>query len=159
MASEKKTNAMRILETAGIPFTTKTYEFDEENLDALHAAASAGLPAEQVFKTIVMRNERNEIYVFCVPAPTTVNLKKVRALTSSKDINPVKPQELMGLTGYIRGGCSPLGMKKHYPTFIDETAVLFDEIFVSGGQRGLQICVNGEKLAEVTNAQFAELTL
>ncbi len=83
-----KTNAMRILETAGIPFSTKQYEFSEDQLDAIHAAASAGLPVEQVFKTIVMRNERNEIYVFCVPAETTVNLKKVRALTSSKDINP-----------------------------------------------------------------------
>ncbi len=159
MAAEKKTNAMRILETAGISFSTKTYAVDENNLDAMHAADSAGLPPDQVFKTIVMRNERNEIYVFCVPAPTTVNLKKVRALTDSKDINPVKPQELMGLTGYIRGGCSPLGMKKHYPTFIDETAILFDEIYVSGGQRGLQICVNGEQLAQVVEAQLVELTL
>ena len=154
-----KTNAMRILETAGIPFSTKQYEFSEDQLDAVHAAASAGLPVEQVFKTIVMRNERNEIYVFCVPAETTVNLKKVRALTSSKDINPVKPQELLGLTGYIRGGCSPLGMKKKYPTFIDETAILFDEIYVSAGQRGMQIAVNGEKLAEVCNGTLAELTL
>ncbi len=154
-----KTNAMRILETEGIPFSTREYEFSEDQLDAIHAAKAAGLPAEQVFKTIVMRNERNEIYVFCVPAETTVNLKKVRSLTSSKDINPVKPQELLGLTGYIRGGCSPLGMKKKYKTYIDETAVLFDEIYVSAGQRGVQIAVNGEKLADVCNAELAELTL
>ena len=150
---------MRILETEGIPFSTREYEFSEDQLDAIHAAKAAGLPAEQVFKTIVMRNERNEIYVFCVPAETTVNLKKVRSLTSSKDINPVKPQELLGLTGYIRGGCSPLGMKKKYKTYIDETAVLFDEIYVSAGQRGVQIAVNGEKLADVCNAELAELTL
>lgn len=154
-----KTNAMRILETENVPFEVHTYEFDEENLDAQHAAASAGLPPEQVFKTIVMRNERNEIYVFCVPATTTVNLKKVRALTSSKDINPVHPQELLKLTGYIRGGCSPLGMKKKYPTYIDETAILFDTIFVSAGQRGLQLGVNGEQLASVTGAELTELTL
>lgn len=154
-----KTNAMRILETENVPFEVHTYEFDEENLDAQHAAASAGLPPEQVFKTIVMRNERNEIYVFCVPATTTVNLKKVRALTGSKDINPVHPQELLKLTGYIRGGCSPLGMKKKYPTYIDETAILFDTIFVSAGQRGLQLGVNGEQLASVTGAELTELTL
>lgn len=157
--SMTKTNAMRILETENVPFEVHTYEFDEENLDAQHAAASAGLPPEQVFKTIVMRNERNEIYVFCVPATTTVNLKKVRALTNSKDINPVHPQELMKLTGYIRGGCSPLGMKKKYPTYIDETAILFDIIFVSAGQRGLQLGVNGEQLASVTGAELTELTL
>lgn len=154
-----KTNAMRILETENVPFEVHTYEFDEDNLDAQHAAASAGLPPEQVFKTIVMRNERNEIFVFCVPATTTVNLKKVRALTNSKDINPVHPQELLKLTGYIRGGCSPLGMKKKYPTFIDETAILFDTIFVSAGQRGLQLGVNGERLAAVTGAELSELTL
>ncbi|MCQ2613697.1 MAG: Cys-tRNA(Pro) deacylase [Treponemataceae bacterium] len=159
MSTEKKTNAMRILEAAGIPYSTKTYEVDLENLDAIHASQSAGLPPEQVFKTIVMRNERNEIYVFCVPATTTVNLKKVRSLTSSKEIGPVKPTELLGLTGYIRGGCSPLGMKKKFPTFIDETAVLFDEIYVSAGVRGEQIAVNGETLASLCEAPLESLTL
>lgn len=156
---QKKTNAMRILETEGIPFRTAEYEFDEEHLDALHASEGVGIPAEQVFKTIVMRNEHNTIYVFCVPANTTVNLKMVRQLTSSKDINPVKPQELLGLTGYIRGGCSPLGMKKKYKTYIDETAILFDEISVSAGMRGQQIIVNGERLAAVCEAELVALTL
>lgn len=157
--SEKKTNAMRILESANIPFRVLTYDFDEENLDAIHAANEVGLPVEQVFKTIIMRNERNEVYVFCVPASSTVNLKIVRGLTKSKDINPVKPNELMNLTGYIRGGCSPLGMKKHYPTLIDETCILFDEISVSAGLRGMQIVANPEKLADIIPADIASLTL
>ena len=154
-----KTNAIRILEQKNIPFETKSYEFDEEFSDAETAAQKVGLPPEQVFKTIVMRNEHKQIFVFCVPANSEVNLKKVRALTGSKEIAPVKQNELLGLTGYIRGGCSPLGMKKKYPTFIDETAILFDEIYVSAGQRGQQIAVNGEKLAEVCGAELAELTL
>lgn len=156
---EKKTNAMRILEAEQIPFRTANYDFDEEHLDALHAADEVGIPAEQVFKTIVMRNEHNTVFVFCVPANTTVNLKMVRSLTQSKDVNPVKPQELLGLTGYIRGGCSPLGMKKKYQTFIDETAILFDEISVSAGMRGVQIIVNGELLAKACGAELAALTL
>ena len=116
-----KTNAIRILEQKNIPFETKSYEFDEEFSDAETAAQKVGLPPEQVFKTIVMRNEHKQIFVFCVPANSEVNLKKVRALTGSKEIAPVKQNELLGLTGYIRGGCSPLGMKKKYPTFFDET--------------------------------------
>lgn len=154
-----KTNAIRILEQKNIPFETKSYEFDEEFSDAETAAQKVGLPPEQVFKTIVMRNEHKQIFVFCVPANSEVNLKKVRALTGSKEIAPVKQNELLGLTGYIRGGCSPLGMKKKYPTFFDETAILFDAIAISAGQRGLQIFANAEKLVEAAEAEFAELTL
>lgn len=154
-----KTNAIRILEQKNIPFETKSYEFDEEFSDAETAAQKVGLPPEQVFKTIVMRNEHKQIFVFCVPANSEVNLKKVRALTGSKEIAPVKQNELLGLTGYIRGGCSPLGMKKKYTTFFDETAILFDAIAISAGQRGLQIFANAEKLAEAAEAKFAELTL
>ena len=154
-----KTNAIRILEQKNIPFETKSYEYDEEVSDAETAAKKVNLPPEQVFKTIVMRNEHKQIYVFCVPANSEVNLKKVRAITGSKEIAPVKQNELLGLTGYIRGGCSPLGMKKKYPTFFDETAILFDAIAISAGQRGLQIFANAEKLAEAAEAEFAELTL
>lgn len=157
--SEKKTNAMRILETEGIDFEIKHYDFDEENLDAKHAAISVGLPLEQVFKTIVMENEKKEIFVFCVPASSTVNLKKARNLTNSKDISPIKQNQLLATTGYIRGGCSPLGMKKHFTTFIDETAVLFDKIAISAGLRGVQILVNGEILAKLISAKLEELTL
>lgn len=155
----KKTNAMRILDQLQIEYEVKEYDFDEEFSDAVTAAAKVGLPAEQVFKTIVFRNERKEVYVFCVPAPTEVNLKKVRTLTSSKDIEPVKQTELLGLTGYIRGGCSPLGMKKKFPTFIDETAQLFDFIAVSAGLRGVQLLLNADNLLTACGAEYAELTL
>lgn len=154
-----KTNAIRILEQKNIPFETKSYDFDENFSDAQTAAQKVGLPPEQVFKTIVMRNEHKQIFVFCVPANSEVNLKKVRALTGSKEIAPVKQNELLDLTGYIRGGCSPLGMKKKYTTFFDETAILFDAIAISAGQRGLQIFANAEKLTEAAEAEFAELTL
>ena len=161
-----KTNAMRILENAKIEYEAFEYEVDEKEYEktpagslALHSAQACGFPPEQVFKTIVMRNEHKQIFVFCVPSNTTVNLKKVRTLTNSKEINSVKPEELLSLTGYVRGGCSPLGMKKIYPIFIDETAILFDFIFVSAGVRGTHLKLNGEDLAKVCNAEFAELTL
>ena len=157
MPSEKKTNAMRILENLSIPYEVREYEYDEENSDAVSAAKKTGLPPEQVFKTIVMRNNNKEIFVFCVPADQEVNLKKVRMLTNSKEMLPVKQNELLGLTGYIRGGCSPLDMKRKYTTFIDETAQLFDFISVSAGQRGRQILVKAENLAAAANARFAEL--
>lgn len=140
-----------------IPYEVREYEYDEENSDAVSAAKKTGLPPEQVFKTIVMRNNNKEIFVFCVPADQEVNLKKVRMLTNSKEMLPVKQNELLGLTGYIRGGCSPLGMKRKYTTFIDETAQLFDFISVSAGQRGRQILVKAENLAAAANARFAEL--
>lgn len=155
----KKTNAMRILESQNIDYQVKEYEFDENHIDAVSVAEKSGIAKEQVFKTIVMRNESNEVFVFCVPSTTEVNPKKIRTLTKSKDIAPVKQTELLGLTGYIRGGCSPLGMKKKYKTYIDETAILFDWISVSAGQRGLQLLVNAEKLASAADAEFAELTL
>lgn len=159
MAQEKKTNAMRILEHEGVAFNIVNYEFDSNHLDALSAAQKTGIPAGQIFKTIVMRNSVNEIFVFCVPADTEVNLKYVRALTYSKDIQPVRPSELLALTGYIRGCCSPLGMKKHYKTFIDETAELYENISISAGLQGIQILVEPQALARIIPATFAQLTL
>ena len=157
MPVEKKTNAMRILETLSIPYRVVEYQFDEENSDAVTAAKKTGLPPEQVFKTIVMRNNNKEIFVFCVPADQEVNLKKVRMLTNSKEILPVKQAELLALTGYIRGGCSPLGMKRKYTTYIDETAQLCDFIAVSAGQRGRQILLKADDLAKAADACFVEL--
>ena len=161
MGQIKKTNAMRILETENVKYEAFEYEYEETSAGelALHSAEVTGIPPEQVFKTIVMRNEHNQIYVFCVPANTTVNLKKVRMLTNSKEINSVKPTELLNLTGYVRGGCSPLGMKKKYPTYIDESAILYDWICVSAGVRGMHLKLNGETLAKVCDAGLAELTL
>lgn len=151
-----KTNAMRILESLSIPYRIHTYEVDEEHLDAIHAAGSAGLELERVYKTIVMRNSSKEVFVFCLPAEFEISLKKARALTSSKEIDLIKTTELLPLTGYIRGGCSPLGMKKHYPTFISELAELEDTIFVSGGQRGIQIELRPDDLVRATDAIYAD---
>ena len=134
-----KTNAMRILESLSIPYTTHEYEWDEEHLDAIHAAASA-----------------KEIFVFCLPAEFEISLKKARALTGSKEIDLIKTTELLSLTGYIRGGCSPLGMKKHYKTYISELAVLEDTIYVSGGQRGIQIELRPDDLLKASGAEYAD---
>ncbi|MCQ2604141.1 MAG: Cys-tRNA(Pro) deacylase [Spirochaetia bacterium] len=155
--NQKKTNVMRIFESHNIDFTVAEYEVDENNLDAVSAARKAGLDPSVVFKTIVMRNDKNMIFVFCVNAESEVNLKKARAVTGSREIKPVKMTELLQLTGYIRGGCSPVGMKKVYPVYIDETAQLFDRIYVSAGLRGMQVCVSPDDLAAVVNGEFADI--
>ena len=151
-----KTNAMRILESLSIPYEIHQYEWDEEHLDAIHAAESAGLELERVYKTIVMRNSDKDVFVFCLPAEFEVSLKKARAVTASKEIDLIKLTELQPLTGYIRGGCSPLGMKKHYPTFISELAALEETIYVSGGMRGVQIEIKPDDLIKATDAEYAD---
>lgn len=157
MSAVKKTNAMRILETAGVAFEPLEYAVDPDNLDAMTASAKAGLDPDTVFKTIVMRTDSNEICVFCVPAPREVNLKKARLAAGAKEVLPVKEGELLGLTGYIRGGCSPLGMKRTYRTFIDENAILYDRVSVSGGVRGLQLLLAPQDLARIAGAEFADI--
>ena len=154
----KKTNAMRILESKGIHYEVLSYAWDEEHLDAVHASSSAGLASEQVFKTIVMQNSDNEVFVFCLPAEFSVSLKKARTLTGSKDIDLIKMDNLLTLTGYVRGGCSPLGMKKHFPTFIEELALLQEHIYVSAGLRGFQIKITPEDLLMASEAIFADFT-
>ena len=141
-----KTNAMRLLDTARIPYHTTEYEFDEDNLSGLHAAAQIGVPPEQVFKTLVTRGDKTGIGVFCIPVDMELNLKKAASASGNKKIEMIHVKELLGLTGYIRGGCSPIGMKKKYPTYIEETALLFDEIAVSAGVRGRQILLSPEML-------------
>ena len=154
----KKTNAMRILEGLGIEYEVLTYEWDEEHLDAVHASESAALSSEQVFKTIVMQNSDNEVFVFCLPASFSVSLKKARELTGSKDIALIKVENLQALTGYIRGGCSPLGMRKHYPTFVEELSLLQDHIYISAGLRGCQLKINPTDLVKAAQAIFADFT-
>ncbi len=151
-----KTNAMRILESLSIPYTVHTYEWDEEHLDAIHAAASAGLDTERVYKTIVMMNSNKELFVFCLPAEFSVSLKKARAVTGSKELDLLPLTELQKYTGYIRGGCSPLGMKKHYPTFISELAELEETIYVSAGQRGMQLSLKPDDLIKATNGSYED---
>lgn len=153
-----KTNVMRLLESAGISYRTAEYEYDENNLSGLHAAAQIGIPAEQVFKTLVTRGDKTGILVFCIPVDMELDLKKAAAVSKNKKVEMTHMKELLALTGYIRGGCSPIGMKKKYPTFIDETCILFDEIAVSAGMRGEQVILPPEDLVRYTDAVEADLT-
>lgn len=150
---------MRILESHGISYETDTYDVDEEHLDAVTAAGKLGIDPESVFKTIVMRTDSNEICVFCVPATVEVNLKKARMASGAKSIAPVRPAELLGLTGYIRGGCSPIGMKRHFRTFIDETILLHETVYVSAGVRGQQLVLTPENLVRASEATVCDLGL
>lgn len=154
----EKTNAMRMLEQAGISFRTGEYTVDEKDLSGVHAAEELGVDPGCVFKTLVTRGEKRGILVFCIPVAEELDLKKCAAAAKDKRVEMIHVKELQGLTGYIRGGCSPIGMKKKYPTFLDETCILYDEIYVSAGVRGRQIIVNPEALAQYTEAQMCDLT-
>jgi Cys-tRNA(Pro)/Cys-tRNA(Cys) deacylase len=134
-----KTNAMRLLDAAGLRYRTTEYAYDEADLSGTHAAEAIGMPAEQVFKTLVTRGDKTGVCVFCIPVCCALDLRKAAAVSGNKKLEMTQVKELLGLTGYVRGGCSPIGMKKQYPTFIDETARLFEEIAVSAGLRGQQL--------------------
>jgi len=159
----KKTNAMRILDGLKIKYETLSYEDDGEHElsrgAAENIAAKLGINPAACFKTIVMRNESKQIFVFCQSALHEINLKKARNASASKEITTVKPDELLALTGYIRGGCSPLGMKKKFPTFIDQTALNFEKIYISAGVRGQQIVISPVDLVKATDAQTVDLVL
>lgn len=152
------TNAMRKLRAAKIPFDVREYEVDENDLSGVHIAQSLNISPDCMFKTLVARGESGGIYVFCIPSASELDLKKCAVLVGEKKIEMVHVKELLGLTGYIRGGCSPIGMKKEYPTYMDETAILFDPIYVSAGARGAQLVIDPEVLASFANITFADLT-
>lgn len=152
-----KTNVMRLLETAGVAFCTMEYEVDENDLSGVHVAEQLCQPVEQVFKTLVLHGEKTGYLVCCIPVAEELDLKKAARAAGDKKVEMLPMKELFPVTGYIRGGCSPVGMKKKFPTFIDETAVLFDEIAVSAGVRGAQIILNPEDLCAYTEAEFADL--
>jgi Cys-tRNA(Pro)/Cys-tRNA(Cys) deacylase len=152
-----KTNAMRLLDAGKITYRAVEYEYDENDLGGEHVAAVTGMNPDQVFKTLVARGEKQGILVFCIPVSCTLDLKKAAQAAGDKKVEMTHMKELLGLTGYIRGGCSPVGMKKKYPTFIDETAVLYDEIAVSGGARGLQMVLNPEDLIEYADITAVDL--
>ena len=154
-----KTNAVRLVEQAGIPCRESFYEYDENDLNGNHAAKAIGMPPEQVFKTLVTRGERTGIHVFCIPVCCELDLKKAAKAAGDKSIEMVAVKELLGLTGYIRGGCSPVGMKKRYPTHFDETAQLWDEIAVSAGARGHQLILPPDQLVQFINAKYADIIL
>lgn len=153
-----KTNAMRLLAQAGIEYKLLEYEVDENNLAGIHVAEQTGLPIEQVFKTLVAHGEKQGYLVFCIPVAEELDLKKVAQVVGDKKIELVHVKELLSLTGYIRGGCSPVGMKKKFPTYFDETAELFEKISVSAGVRGGQLYLDREKLVTYLGATYADLT-
>lgn len=152
-----KTNVVRLVQQAKIPCRDAFYEFDEKDLSGIHAAQALNMPAEQVFKTLVARGERTGINVFCIPVCCELDLKKAAKAAGDKNMELVAVKELLPLTGYIRGGCSPVGMKKKYPTYLDETCILWEEIAVSAGERGHQMILNPEALAQLVSAELVDI--
>ena len=152
-----KTNAVRLVSQAKIPCREAFYEYDVDDLSGIHAAEALDLPPEQVFKTLVARGSRTGINVFCIPVCSELDLKKAAKVAGDKDMAMVPVKDLLGLTGYIRGGCSPVGMKKHYPTFFDETCEIFDEIAVSAGERGHQMIVPPSGLITLIGAAISDI--
>lgn len=159
MKKLEKTNAARLLDKAKIAYSLIPYEFDPDDLAAQHVADSLGEDINRVFKTLVLRGERNGIFVCVVPGNCEVDLKKAARAFGDKKAEMVAMKELLGLTGYIRGGCSPIGMKKPYPVFIHATASDFDSIYISAGQRGLQLCLAPSDLVAFTRATVADLVV
>ena len=152
-----KTNALRIIESAGVTFQAYEYDIADGMIDAVSIARKIGRAPEEVFKTLVTEDPKHEHFVFVVPACAELDLKKAAKISGKKSIDLIPSKQLLGLTGYIHGGCSPVGMKKNFPTFIDETAILYDTICVSGGRVGLNVAVNPEALVGLTGAGFADL--
>jgi Cys-tRNA(Pro)/Cys-tRNA(Cys) deacylase len=153
----EKTNALRLLDSASIPYTAHEYSVDDGRTDAVSVAEKIGVPPEQCFKTLVAQSPEHEHFVFIVPAPSELDLKKAARAAGCKSIEMIPMKQLLPLTGYIHGGCSPVGMKKPFKTFIDETAILYDFIAVSGGRVGLNVTLNPEALAEFIRAEFVPL--
>ena len=148
----QKTNAARLLDAAGISYTLVPYEVDEEHLEASHVAEQLGEDLDRVFKTLVLRGDKNGLFVCVVPGSMEVDLKVAARISGNKNCAMIHVKELLPLTGYIRGGCSPIGMKKPLPTFIHESALLWDTIYISAGVRGLQICIAPHALIDFVGA-------
>lgn len=153
-----RTNVMRLLDQAKIPYQVLEYEVDENNLNGEHVAHLIGLPPEQVFKTLVARGEKKGYMVFCIPVNMELNLKKAAAVTGDKKVELLPVKELLPITGYIRGGCSPIGMKKKFSTYMDETAILYENITVSAGVRGCQLVIPTDQLVEYIEATLCDIT-
>ena len=156
-AGAMKTNAMRILDSLGIEYEVLEYPIsDETNEDiALYTSRMLGIPSEQVYKTIIMENSDKEHFVFCLPAGFSISLKRARDLTGSSSIDLMKTDKLLALTGYIRGGVSPIGTKRRFVTFVEELALLEDYVYISGGVRGLSLRLRPADLLQACSATFA----
>lgn len=147
-----------MLDKAGLAYDIREYEYDENDLDGHHAAEQLGLPYEEVFKTLVSRADNGEYIVFCLSVDSEIDLKKAASVAGVKRIELIHVKELLPLTGYIRGGCSPIGMKKKFRTIVDEMVLLIDDIYFSGGQRGIQIHMKPQCFLEYLNAEVGDFT-
>ncbi len=154
---KEKTNAARLLDASGISYELVPYEVDENDLAAPHVAQQLGENIEQVFKTLVLRGDRRGVFVCVIPGNLEVDLKTAARISGNKSCEMLHVKELLPVTGYIRGGCSPIGMKKHFPTFIHESCQLYDYIYVSAGQRGLQLKISPQDLISFTGAEYYPL--
>lgn len=157
MSKETKTNAMRILDRMKIPYRVIQYECDEF-IDGLHTAQKTGAPVEQSFKTLVTRGKSGQYYVVVIPIAEEVNLKNAAKLAGEKSLEMIHVKEITGITGYVRGGCSPIGMKKQFPTFIHESAMQYSEIYISGGRIGTTLCLSPTDLLTACEGTFGNLT-
>jgi Cys-tRNA(Pro)/Cys-tRNA(Cys) deacylase len=155
----KKTNAVRILESQGVPYEALEYEVDSEDLSAPKVAQAIGLPPEQVFKTLVARGDRTGVILACLPGSAELNLKSLAKASGNKTVELAAVKEIQGLTGYIRGGVSPIGTKKAYPVYLDSSATRWATIAVSAGIRGFQVALAPLDLARVVGAVLAEIML
>lgn len=157
MSKITKTNAARMLDKMKIPYELLTYTVDEENLGAEHVAEELNIPIENAYKTLVLRGETTGVLVACVPGHKEIHLKKLASLSKNKKVEMVPLKDILGLTGYIRGGVSPLGMKKVYPTFVDESVLHKDKIIVSAGQRGLQLYLKPQDLLQAITCTVGDI--
>ena len=157
MAKPVKTNVLRHLDAAKIPYETREYDVSDENYDGKLVAAKVGLPAEMIYKTLVLTGDKTKYLVCVIPVEMELDLKAVARATGNKSVAMLPQKELLPLTGYLRGGCSPIGMKKAFPTFLQEDAQLLEKISVSAGVRGCQVILSVDALTACTGAQFAAL--
>lgn len=153
----KKTNAIRQLDIMKIQYETREYEVDESDLSAITVAKKVDLPLEQVFKTLVAHGDKTGVFLAIIPGGDELDLKAAAAVTGNKKVEMVPLKDVQPLTGYIRGGVSPIGTKKSYPVYLDDTASSFPFIAVSAGQRGMQVLINPDDLVKATNAELAKL--
>lgn len=157
MNKTEKTNVMRLLDASRISYNVKAYEYDENDLSGISAAKKINSDPDSVFKTLVARGDKTGFCVFCIPVSYELDLKKAAAVSGNKNVEMVHLTEILPLTGYLRGGCSPIGMKRKYPSYIDETALLSDELAVSAGQRGFQIVISPEDLISYADLKVSDL--
>ena len=157
MAKKFKTNALRMLDKAKIPYSIKEYEYDEEHLDGRHVASQVDMDPNAIFKTLVLHDHHNEHLVCCVPVLEEIDLKKLAKLAGRKSVEMIHQKDLLSVTGYMRGGCSPVSMKKQFPTYIDESILKVDAVAFSAGKRGYQMIVNVQQILTYLNVKVGDI--